>query len=49
MGITNYITTNSAFGKWVQPKQSTLVKNFLKPNHLGHNGFKTTYLRNLNP
>lgn len=26
----------------VQPKQSTLVKNFLKPNHLGHNGFKTT-------
>lgn len=23
-------------------KQSTLVKNFLKPNHLRHNGLKTT-------
>jgi len=29
------VTTNSAFRKLVQPKQSTLVKNFLKPNHLG--------------
>lgn len=24
------------------------MKNFLKPNHLGHNGFKTTYLMNFN-
>jgi len=34
--------------KLVQPKQSTLMKNFLKPNHLRHNGFKMTHLRNLN-